>query len=85
MGSQDTLTISGLCSISLYDCWSHQFSSVAQPSPTPCDPMDCSTPGSPVHHQLPELAQTQIHSVGDAIQPSHPPALNLSQHQGPFK
>ena len=54
----------------------------------PCDPMDCSTPGLPVHHQLPELAQTHVHRVGDAIQPSHPlsspcpPALNLSQHQG---
>jgi len=50
--------------------------------------MDYSTPGSPVHHQLPDLAQTQIHWVGDAIQPSHsllsssPPAFNLSQHQG---
>ena len=50
--------------------------------------MDCSTPGFPIHHQLPELAQTHVHWVGDAIQPSHllsspsPPALNLSQHQG---
>ena len=56
-----------------------------------CDPMDCSTPGFPVHHQLPELAQTHVHWVGDAIQPSHPlsspspPALNPSQHQGLFK
>ena len=56
-----------------------------------CDPMDCSTPGFPVHHQLPELTQTHIHWVGDAIQPSHPllspspPALNLSQHQGFFQ
>ena len=56
-----------------------------------CDPMDCSTPGLPVHHQLLELAQTHVHRVGDAIQPSHPllspspPALNLSQHQGLFK
>ena len=53
-----------------------------------CNPMDCSTPGFPVHHQLLELAQTHVHRVGDAIQPSHPlsspssPALNLSQHQG---
>ena len=52
--------------------------------------MDCSTPGFPVHHQLPELAQTQVRRVGDAIQPSHPllspspPAFNLSQHQGLF-
>ena len=67
------------------------FSSVAQLCPTLCDPMDCSTPGFPVHHQLPELAQTHIHRVGDAIQPSHPlsspspPTFNLSQHQGLFK
>ena len=50
--------------------------------------MDCSTPGLPVHHQLPEFTQTHVHQVGDAIQPSHslsspsPPAFNLSQHQG---
>ena len=48
-----------------------QFSSVAQSCPTLCDPMDCSMPGFPVHHQLPELAQTHVHRVGDAIQPSH--------------
>ena len=69
----------------------NQFSSVAQSCTTLCDPMDCSTPGLPVHHQLPELAQTHVHQVGDAIQPSHslsspsPPALNLSQHQGLFQ
>ena len=62
--------------------------SVTQSCPTLCDPMDCSTPGLPVHHQLPEFTQTQVHRVSDAIQPSHPllspspPALNLSQHQG---
>ena len=56
-----------------------------------CDPMDCSTPGFPVHHQLPELAQTHVHRVSDAIQPSHPlsspspPAFNLPQHQGIFQ
>ena len=55
-----------------------------------CDPMNCSTPGLPVHHQFPEFTQTHVHWVGDAIQPSHPlsspsPALNLSQHQGLFK
>ena len=67
------------------------FSSVAQSCPTPCDPMDCSAPGLPVHHQLPEFTQTHVHWVGDAIQPSHPlwspspPAFNLSQHQGLFK
>ena len=59
-----------------------QFSLVAQ-CLTLCDPMDCSTPGLPVHHQLPEFSQTLVHWVGDAIQPSHPllppssPALNL--------
>ena len=68
----------------------HQFSSVAQSCLTLCDPMDRSTPGFPVHHQLPELAQTHVHRVGDAIQPSRPlsspssPALNLSQHRGLF-
>ena len=68
-----------------------QFSSVAQLYPTLCDPMDCSTPGLPVHHQLSELAQTHVHWFGDAIQPSHslsspsPPAFNLSQHQGLFQ
>ena len=49
-----------------------QFSSVAQSCPTVCDPMDCSTPVFPVHHQLPELAQTLAHRAGDAVQPSHP-------------
>ena len=61
-----------------------QFSSVAQSSPTVCDPMDCSTPSLPVHHQPPEFTQTHVHWVGDAIQPSHPlsspspSAFNLS-------
>ena len=67
-----------------------QFSSVAQSCPTLCNPMDCSTPGFPVHHQLLELAQTHVYRVDDAIQPSHPlsspsPTYNLSQHQGLFK
>ena len=68
-----------------------QFSSVAQSCPTLCDPMDCSIPGFPVHHQLLKLAQTHVHQVGNAIQPSHllsspsPPAFNLSQHQGLFQ
>ena len=68
-----------------------QFSSVTQSCPTLCDPMNCSTPGLPVHHQLPEPTQTHVHCVGDAIQPSHPllssfhSALNLSQHQGLFQ
>ena len=64
---------------------------VAQSCPTLCDPMDGSMPGFPVHHQLLEFAQTHVHWVGDAIQPSHPlsstspPTFNLSQHQGLFK
>ena len=68
-----------------------QFSSVAQLCPTLCDPMNHSTPGLPVHHQLPEFTRTHAHRVGDAIQPSHPlsspspPAPNPSQHQGLFQ
>ena len=64
-----------------------QFSSVAQSCLTLCDPMNCSMPGLPVHHQHPEFTQTHAHRVGDAIQPSHsllppsPPAPNPSQHQ----
>ena len=64
-----------------------QFSSVTQSCPTLCDPMNCSTPGLPVHHQLSEFTQTHIHQVSDAIQSSHPllslflPAPNPSQHQ----
>ena len=60
------------------------MSSVTQSCLTICDPVDRSTPGLPAHHQLPELAQTRVHQVGDAIQPSHslsspsPPAFNLS-------
>ena len=67
------------------------LSSVAQSCLTLCNPMDCSTPGLPVHRQLLELAQTHVHRVSDAIQPSHlllspsPPAFNLSQHQGFFQ
>ena len=82
------------------ECWTRgqmvlplsvQFSSVAQSYLTLCNPMDCIMPGFPVHHQLPELAQTHIHWVGDAIQPSHPlsspspPTFNLSQHQSLFQ
>ena len=68
-----------------------QFNSVAQSCSTLCDRMDCSTPGFPVQHQLPELTQTHVHRVSDAIQPFHPlltpspPAFNLSQHQGLFQ
>ena len=72
-------------------CISVQFSSVAQSCPTLCDPMNPSTPGLPVHHQLPEFTQTHVNRVCDAIQPSHPlsspfpPALNPSQHQSLFQ
>ena len=68
-----------------------QFSSVAQSCPTLCNPMDCSTPGLPVHQQLPESTQTHVHWIMDAIQPSHPllspspPAFSLSQRQGLFQ
>ena len=64
----------------------HQFSSVAQSCPTPCNPVNHSTSSLPVHHQLPEFTQTHVHWVGDAIQPSHPlsspspPSLSLSKH-----
>ena len=67
------------------------FSSVAQACLTLCDPMDYSMPGFPVHHQLPQPAQTHVHQVHHAILPSHPlpspslPAFNLSQHQGLFQ
>ena len=68
-----------------------QFSSVAQSCLTLCDPMDCNTPGFPVHHQLLEFTQTHVHRVDDAIQPFHPllspspPAFSLFQHQGLFQ
>ena len=68
-----------------------QFSSVTQSCPTLCDPMNHSTPGLPVHHQLLEFTQTHVHRVSDAIQPSHPlsspspPAPNPSQHQSLFQ
>ena len=77
-------------SLSFSEPSSVQFSSVPQSCPTLCNPMDCSMPGLPVHHQLPEFAQTHVHWVGDAIQPPHPlssPSLltfNLSQHRGLF-
>ena len=68
-----------------------RFSSVTQSCPTLCDPMDCSLPGLPDHHQLPEFTQTHVHWISDAIQPSHslssppPPAFNLSQYQDLFQ
>jgi len=70
---------------------SDQIRSVAQLCPTLCDPTNCSTPGLPVHHQLPEFTETHVHRVSDAIQPSHPlsspspSAPNPSQHQSLFQ
>ena len=69
---------------------SDQIRSVAQSCPTLCDPMNSSTPGLPVQHQLPGFTETHVHQVGDAIQPSHPlsspsPAPNPSQHQSLFQ
>ena len=68
-----------------------QFSSVTQSCPTLCDPMDCSMPSFPVHHQLPELTQTHVHQVSGVIQPCHPPlspsppTFNFYQHNGLFQ
>ena len=73
------------------ETYMYQFSSVTQSCATLGDPMDCSTPGLPVHQQLPEFSQTHVRWVGDTIQPSHPmslpslPTFNLSQHQGLIK
>ena len=73
------------------DMTSVQFSSVTQLCPTLCNPKNCSTPGLPIHHQLPEFTQTHVHRVSDAIQPSHPlsspvpPAPNPSQYQSFFQ
>ena len=85
----------GSCKFPLTRDWptmsSVQFSSVAQSCPTLCGPMNRSTSGLPVHHQLPEFTQTHVHWVGDAIQPSYPlsspspPVPNPSQHQGLFQ
>ena len=80
---RDTLFLNNSASV--------QFSSVTQSCPTLCDPMNCSMPVLPVHHQLPEFTQTHAHRVSDAIQPSHPlsspspPAPNPSQHQSLFQ
>ena len=85
--SQNNLTAHSSLKFGL---WKLQFSSV-QSCPTLCNPMNSSTPGLPVHHQLLEFTQTHVHRVGDAIQPSHPlsspspPAPNPSQHQGLFQ
>ena len=64
--------------------WELQFSSVTQSCPTLCNPMNCSTPGLPVHHQLPEFTQTHIHRLGDAIQPSHSSVIPISSCPQPL-
>ena len=93
MGNRGRNTFLARCFyFAVYPVWletSHR--SVAQSCPTLCNPMDCSTPGFPVLHHLPELVQTRVHWISDAIQPSHPllspspPAFSLSQHQGLFQ
>ena len=83
---------SDITTLIIRDVYFYQlFSSVDQSCPTLCDPMNHSTPGLPVHHQLPEFIQTPIHQVGDAIEPSHPLSSpspftrNPSQHQSLFQ
>jgi len=94
--AQSTLSCESWYSVWFRDVYVHvyvsvQFRSVTQSCLTLCDPMNCSTPGLPVHHQLPEFTQTHIHRVSDAIQPSHPlsfpspPAPIPSQHQSLFQ
>ena len=93
---ESILSLRTITSLSINMCTfrillSVQFSSVAQSCLTLCDPMNRSTPGLPVHHQLPELTQTHVHRVSGAIQPSYPlsspppPAPNPSQHQSLFQ
>ena len=82
---EENLTLALLSKGSVLSWFNIQFSSVTQSCPTLCHPMNCRTPGLPVHHQLPEFTQTHVHRVGDAIQSSHPllspsPAPNPSQH-----
>ena len=87
-GFLDSILIQCSECIALYN---FTVSSVTQSCLTLCNPMDSSKPGFPVHHQLPELPQTHVHQISDAIQPSHPllspspPAFSLSQHQGLFQ
>ena len=85
---ENAMSLAGLQSIGSQRV---QFTSVDQSYPTLCDPMNCSTPGLPVHHQLPEFTQTRVYWIADAIQPSHPlsspspPTPNPSQHQSLFQ
>ena len=79
------------CDLYIFNLISDQIRSGAQLCLTLCDPMNHSTPGIPVHHQLPEFTQSHVHRVSDAIQPSHPlsspspPAPNPSKHQSLFQ
>ena len=88
---RSVLTLKATPKILSYEIFKRSVSSVSQSCPTLCEPMDCSMPDFTVHHQLPELAQTHVHRVSNAIQPSHPllspslPAFNLSKHQGLFQ
>ena len=87
IGSCNSWEKEGPSSVVSFKISNVSVSSVAQSCPTLCDPMDCSKPGFPVHHQLLKLAQTHVYRVNDAIQPSHllsspSPAFNLFQHQG---
>ena len=85
-----SVSVSDLPTFISYMLWmDSSWTSVTQLCPTLCDPLDCIMPGFPVHHQIPELAQTLVHWIGDAIQPHHPlpspsPAFNLAQHQDLF-
>ena len=91
LGLPDKVSKQAVAMYIIGSSYSIQFTLVTQSCPTLCDPMNCSTPGLPVHHQLPEFTQTLVHRVGDAIQPSHPlsspfpPATNPSQHQSLFQ
>ena len=83
--------LSKFCLIHLI-LWKVKFNSATQSCPTLCNPMDCSTPGFPVHHQIPKLAQTNVYRISDAIQSSRPlssspspPAFNFFQHQDLFQ
>ena len=89
--SRETTFVGNSIIYYLHQSFLVQFGSVTQSCPTLCNPMNCSTPGLPVHHQLQEFTHTHVHRVGDAIQPSHPlsspspPAPNPSQRQSLFQ
>ena len=89
--SKETTFVGNSIIYYLHQSFLVQFGSVTQSCPTLCNPMNCSMPGLPVHHQLQEFTQTHVHRVGDAIQPSHPlsspapPAPNPSQYHSLFQ